>query len=213
MIRKVQITLFLLFLISEFAQGSEITEKGRALSAFLDTRDVEHLWLSKHYVDWKSGKQDETREVTDGKSHTHCSAFAASTAMKLGIYILRPPDHSATLLANAQYEWLRDKGSEKGWMLVDSGARAQKDANEGLLVIAVYESPDPKKSGHIAIVRPSEKSAAKIQEEGPQIVQAGADNFVSASLKDGFRHHKGAFEKKEIAFYAHAIEDLKQTTK
>ena len=56
---------------------------------------------------------------------THCSAFAASEAEKLGIYLLHPPEHSATLLANAQQEWLFGAGTNQGWFLVQSPLEAQ----------------------------------------------------------------------------------------
>jgi hypothetical protein len=54
-------------------------------------------------------------------------------------------------------------------------------ANQGTLVVVVYESPDSQKPGHIAIVRPSEKSCVRLEESGPQIIQAGQRNYTSTS--------------------------------
>jgi hypothetical protein len=44
-----------------------------------------------------------------------------------------------------------------------------------------------------------------IQEEGPQVIQASTDNSSSTSLRTGFKHHPGAFERGRILFFAHAI--------
>ena len=49
------------------------------------------------------------------------------------------------------------------------------------------------------------QDAAKIHEEGPQIIQAGAANHASTSLKEGFKNHKAAFADGLIRFYAHAL--------
>ena len=65
---------------------------------------------------------------------------------------------------------------------------AQTDANHGELVVVVYESPDPHKAGHVAIVRPSEKSSERLEESGPQIIQAGQLNYTSTTVKIGFQH-------------------------
>ena len=45
-------------------------------------------------------------DVSPVTDPTHCSAFVASFSKQLGVYMLRPPDHSPTLLANAQMRWL-----------------------------------------------------------------------------------------------------------
>src|SRR5437763_13768976 len=73
---------------------------GKRLTAALDAMDVEHKWLAREYVKWETGEALD-KAVTDGKPHTHCSAFVAAACKKLGVYILRPPEHKATQLANA----------------------------------------------------------------------------------------------------------------
>lgn len=174
------------------------------LSATIDALDVEAHWPAGVHVDWRTGIPDGKPERTDGR-HTHCSAFVAAAAMKVGIYILRPPEHGQILLANAQYDWLADAGAAHGWTPLAGDLDAQNYANRGYLVVAVYKNHHDDKPGHIAIVRPSEKSAAAIRTEGPQITQAGGTNYRSTTLQRGFAGHPAAWERHEVRYYAHAI--------
>ena len=59
------------------ANADEISTGGKRLAKALDAMDVERLWLAKHYVNWETGAALD-KPVVDGKSHTHCSAFAAA---------------------------------------------------------------------------------------------------------------------------------------
>jgi hypothetical protein len=89
---------------------------------------------------------------------------------------------------------------------VASPFRAQELANQGQVVVVMLPSPDPRKSGHAALVRASDKSEALLEAEGPQIVQAGARNADSTSVKEGFRHHRGAWVSGHdyaVQFFAH----------
>lgn len=184
--------------------AAEITMEGQRLAAVLDSMHVEEHWIVGAIVDWRTG--DPTgKAVTDNGKHTHCSQFTAAVCEKLGIYILRPPEHGAVLLANAQFDWLPTAGREKGWTSVADGMAAQDLANRGQVVVAVCQNPDPKKSGHIAIVRPGKKTPEQIAAEGPNVIQAGGTNYNSASLKRGFANHPEAFPKGEIRFYAHPV--------
>jgi hypothetical protein len=163
--------------------------------------EVESHWLPGHQIHWRTG---EIRSDRPGK--THCSAFLAAACERLGIYLLRPPEHGQALLANAQAQWLRRSGPGRGWRPVDSPFRAQELVNAGQVVVAMYESPDPGKSGHAALVRPSDKSDALVETEGPQVTQAGAENAASTSLKQGFRHHPGAWvsaRQYRVEFFVH----------
>ena len=199
--------LIFLFAAIGFAQESkpiEITAAGRHLAKVLDQMDVEHHWLAEKYVKWRTGEPLD-KKVDDNKPHTHCSAFAAAAAAELGIYILRPPQHSSVMLADAQSDWLKGEGKKEGWQPVATALESQRLANRGDLVVAIYKEPDPKKHGHVAIVLPSAKSEAKIREEGPQIIQAGMENHASASLKEGFKHHPAAFRDNLIRFYSHPV--------
>ena len=85
------------------------------------------------------------------------------------------------------------------------GVAAQELANRGTLVVAVYKNHDPKKSGHIALIRPSAKGEDAIRAEGPQITQAGGTNRNSAPLKKGFANHPDAFGKNEVRYFSHAV--------
>jgi hypothetical protein len=183
--------------------AADITPAGKKLADFLDAFDVEHLWDPGKSVAWKTGKPlDKQGEVRKG--NTHCSAFVAAACLKADIYILRPPEHATKLLANAQAEWLATKGEEKGWKPVPTAVDAHRLANLGDLVVAVFREANPERSGHIAIVRPSEKAEAKIREEGPQVIQAGATNANSTPLAEGFKHHKGAWPG-GVRSYVHPI--------
>jgi len=83
---------------------------------------------------------------------------------------------------------------------------AQHYANRGYLVVATYRNHHDDKPGHIAIVRPSGKSAAAIHSEGPDITQAGATNYRVTTLQRGFAGHPAAWGKNEVRFYRHAVE-------
>lgn len=186
------------------ADAGEITAQGQRLAQILDSLEVEKHWPAGVHVHWESGDPDGWPETAPGK-HTHCSAFVASAAKRLGVYILRPPEHPQILLANAQYEWLATDGAAEGWHPVKTAAEAQDDANHGILVVATYHNHKDDKPGHIAIVRPSTKTAAAIAEEGPDVIKAGENNHNSASLKKGFAGHPAAWGKHEVLFYAHEI--------
>jgi hypothetical protein len=206
------LVLVLAYLPAVAARGGEITAKGQRLAKTLDQMDVEHLWLAKHYLvpktGWETGEASD-KPVADGKSHTHCSAFAAAACKRLGIYLLRPPDHSDVLLANAQYDWLHKEGEGQGWRAVKSPVEAQRLANQGTLVVAVYKAKDEKKPGHIAIVHPSTRSEANILEDGPQIIQAGMSNYNSTTLREGFKHHPAAWGENQVRYFAHELPDVK----
>lgn len=184
--------------------AAEPSARGAQLALRYDAMDVEHHWLPGRHVDWSTGDPDNGRT---GK--THCSAFAAAACERLGIYLLRPPEHGQKGLANAQFHWLRDKGPAHGWVSAGSPLEAQRLANDGWAVLCVFLNPDPRKPGHIALVRPSDKSEADLQREGPQIIQAGGTNYASTSVQRGFRQHPGAWvdaRRFQVRFYAHAVE-------
>jgi hypothetical protein len=192
-------------LLGRTAAAAGVTPEGARLAHLLDQTHVEALWPAGVHVSWQTGEPDGRPETTEGK-HTHCSAFVASTAKKLGVYILRPPEHGQTLLANAQYDWLADEGQKHGWHEIHGGLHAQQSANGGDLVVATYHNHHDDKPGHIAIIRPSEKSRREIEQEGPQIIQAGGTNYTSTTLKRGFAGHPAAFTRDEVRYYAHSID-------
>jgi len=187
------------------ANATDITSDAARLAHMLDQTCVVELWPAGVHVSWETGEPDGKPERTKGK-HMHCSAFVAATAKKLGIYILRPPEHGQLLLANAQYEWLVDQGQSSGWKEAQGSEQAQEFANRGYLVVATYHNHHDTKPGHIAIVRPSSKSALEIEAEGPQITQAGGMNYISTTLKQGFAGHPAAWGHKEVRYFAHPVD-------
>jgi hypothetical protein len=179
-----------------------VTADGERLLARLDASGVERLWLPHGHVDWETGEPDMLRQGRT--SSNHCSAFVAAFAKQLGVYILRPPAHSPMLLASAQMRWLTTDGAAAGWRRLADSAAAQQSANQGNLVVAVWENPDRHKPGHIAFVRPGLPDAARLAADGPDVTQAGATNALAMPLKRAFRHHPGAWPDR-ISFFAHPV--------
>ncbi len=186
------------------AHAQSVSSKASKVIGTIDALDVEHHWPAGVHVHWESGIPDGKPETSAGR-HTHCSAFVAAAAKRFGIYLLRPPEHAQILLANAQYDWLAGEGARQGWEPVSNGSMAQARANEGFFVVATYKNHHDDKPGHIAIVRPSDKSASAIRAEGPQVTQAGGTNYRSTSLKQGFAGHPDAWGRSEVRYYAHAV--------
>jgi hypothetical protein len=196
--------LLILGLFATGARGDAVSEAGRRLAAFLDGMNVERGWAPGDPVDWRTGRFDSSALPLT----SHCSAFVAAVCERLGIYVLRPPEHSETLLANAQFDWLHAVGRRHGWRRVPDGLTAQLLANQGELVLACCRSPEDDDAGHIAIVRPSAKSHDRIAREGPDITQAGGHNYRKTTLDEGFRLHPRELERGEIRYFAHPVARL-----
>ena len=188
------------FLRPSSASADTITPAGAYLATTLDSMQVTNYWLEGAFVDWLTGKPVYTTDPDD----THCSAFAAAAAARFGIYLLRPPEHSTTLLSNAQYDWLVASGTNYGWQPVTQWTNAQHLANLGQLVVASWKNPDTNDSGHIVVLRPSTKSMATILSEGPEECQASNTNYNDTNVQFGFRIHPGAFPD-EILYFSHVI--------
>ncbi len=203
--------LALAFLVSTIGGAlatdtSVVSPRGLSLARQLDSMGVETKWIAGAPIDWETGLPDGRPEKMPGR-HTHCSAFVASAAEKLGIYILRPPEHGQILLANAQNEWLAREGAARGWRKISSALEAQALANSGVLVVASYHSHREDKPGHIAIVRPSAVTPAEIESVGPTLIQAGSVNSATISAREGFAGHVHAWRDGEIDYYAHEVPD------
>jgi hypothetical protein len=182
-----------------------ITPAGEQLAATLDSMDVESKWLAHEHVNWQTGEPDRGGENEGPGTHTHCSAFAAAAAAKFDVYLLRPPEHGQVLLANAQVDWLASEaGIRAGWHKVPDGTEAQKQANKGNLVLVLYQNPDLHVPGHIAVVRPSQKSAKSLSENGPEIIQAGEHNHAKTNVRLGFDNHPGAWPG-GVLYYTHRL--------
>lgn len=178
-----------------------ISARGRRVLEVLDRADVEHLWLPHEHVNWETGQPESSAHVYS----SHCSAFAAAISKRLDVYMLRPPEHSPVLLASAQTAWFgRDEGKRAGWHQLDTTSQAQTLSNAGELVVASYESPEPRKPGHIAIVRPSLKTAGALADDGPEITQAGGENYADSNVRTGFKHHTDA-TLNGVRYFGHAV--------
>ncbi len=186
------------------ADPAAVSPKARRIAEQLDGMGVESKWIAGAHIDWRTGLPDG-RPITWEGRHTHCSAFVASAAEKFGVYILRPPEHGQALLANAQNEWLASEGASLGWRPVHGLVEVQSLANQGFLVVASYHNHYDDKPGHIAIVLPGDKTAAALEAEGPNVIQAGTVNSASIPLKAGFAGHPHAWADQEIDFYAHEV--------
>jgi hypothetical protein len=199
-------TLLLLVCTGKISSAEELEPAARQVAAAIDSMNVEQHWPAGVHVNWETGVPDGRIESGMGK-HTHCSAFVAAAAKRLGIYVLRPPEHGQMLLANAQFDWLAGAGAGRGWQPLAGAVDAQHRANLGDLVLAAYKNRRDDKPGHIAIVRPSAKSIAAIHSEGPEVTQAGGTNYRSTPLKRGFAGHPAAWRDEEVRYYAHRVPD------
>ena len=185
------------------ADLSQVSPRGQWLAEQLDAMDVVDKWIAGQHVAWETGLADGVPETLPGR-HTHCSAFVAAFAKKVGVYILRPPRHGQVLLANAQNEWLQ-AGSD-GWRPVASAIEAQDLANQGYLVVASYHNHHDDKPGHISIIRPAVRMSAEIEADGPLSIQAGTVNSARISVREGFAGHVHAWKDGEIEYFAHEID-------
>lgn len=184
----------------------EITPAGQRLAEFLDGMNVESLWIAHEHVNWETGEPDRGAAYEGPGNHTHCSAFAAAAAKRLGVYILRPPEHGQVLLANAQAKWLASEQAEsQGWHRLAGARAAEEQANRGNLVVVVFANPDEHEPGHVAIVRPSEKSAEALERNGPDIIQAGNYNHTRTIVRIGFENHPGAWPD-GVRYYMHLLQ-------
>jgi hypothetical protein len=186
------------------AADDAVTPQAQQIFREIDAMGVESKWIAGEHVYWESGLPTGVPETSPGK-HTHCSAFVAAAAKKLGIYILRPPEHGQQLLANAQNDWLAQEGLAHGWRKLADAREAQAAANRGMLVVASYHNHHDDRPGHIAIIRPGTKTSEQIAAEGPDVTQAGSKNATSISIKAGFAGHPAAWRDNEIAYYAHEV--------
>jgi cell wall-associated NlpC family hydrolase len=180
------------------AASAPITAEGRALAAVLDGMDVEHHWLAytKLYSPDVDGSPVLNADGTPVKtSVTHCDAFVKKACDLLGAPMT--PGEGSRDHANQQYDWLVDQAAshddptEEGWHEV-TALGAQALANRGAVVVAACRNTAGN-PGHVAMVRPSDKDAAAIFAEGPQIAQAGKVNYNSTSVAEGFHYHPGAW--------------------
>ena len=167
---------------------------------FYLSRNVSHLWLKGHHVNWKTGQPDQVD--LENNRMTHCNGFVCATCQKMNVYL---PHLDG---ANVVFDWLKSKkGKRDGWQPVvnenrfDDYFMAQHYANIGYVTVAVYENEEPYKPGHIAFVRPASVSCDEIKSSGPVLIQAGNFNSDSTTLRKGFRKHVDSWPEKKIRFF------------
>lgn len=185
---------------------ADMDENGKTLQKFYLGLGVENGWIAGSHIDWQTGVANKP-DASAG-NHTHCSAFVAAACQRMGIYILRPPQHGQLLLANAQYEWLQTGEARKnGWMPISGPDRlslyetVQGLANKGNIIVAVIKNPDDAKPGHSALIMPKKVEQDKIRESGPVVIMAGKHNFNFISLKNGFKSHIDTWPEEQVRFY------------
>ena len=181
----------------------QVSPVGARLAALLDGMDVEHLWRADLHVNWETGQPDRSADYEGPGKATHCSAFAAAVGQRMGVYMLRPPQHGQVLLASAQAAWFASaSGRQAGWAALSGPVAAQAAANAGQLTVMVYASPNPHKPGHIVVVRPAVRTVAELEQQGPQITQAGQHNYASTVAAIGFADHPGAWPN-GVRYFTH----------
>jgi len=198
------LSIFILIPLFVFAQSSilEPDSSGKKLKEMYLNMHVEKFWLAGTHVNWLTGEPDLPNATTENT--THCSAFIAAACQKMGIYILRPPEHAQELLANAQYNWLISaKGYAAGWKQIKSNSfeKAQRIANRGFMVLATYRNPIPKRAGHIVCVMPAIISTDSIAANGPQVIQAARSNEIDIHFRDAFHRVIKQWPKTPVLFF------------
>src|SRR5215469_6296460 len=116
------------------------TPAGARLAHVLDDSGIMQRWQFGWHVDWRTGEKDRV-EPGGPEATTRCSALAAAMAERLGVYVLRPPEHPQHLPANAQIRRLRDHGPEQDWRQLPPDVSAQETTHRGELVLEAFENP------------------------------------------------------------------------
>jgi hypothetical protein len=204
--RPIRLIACLMTFLATPAAASDISPEGARLASALDEMHVARLWLADRDCDWQTGEAKGGR--TSAKV-PHSASFVAAASERLGVYILRPPHHALANLGNAQFDWLHSKDAHKqGWHEAKTAEEAQRLANHGQLVVVVWKNHLPGHIGHVAIVRPARHGQQHLHDFGPEIIQAGLENYTSTSVSKGFSHHPTAWGNREVWFFAHRIEWL-----
>jgi len=172
-----------------------LTPAGSELDSILDNMDVDALWQSGEFVSWQTGiTMPEPPPASEGyETETHCSAFAAAAALKLGVPLLHPnppPKFVAEKhLANAQAKWLESLPEK--WQSVSGPVEAQSLANQGYFVVISYLNPNVAasgvpESGHIQVVPIRAERMPSWSRRARRYLKAGVVNYKSATAAHGF---------------------------
>jgi len=146
------------------------------------------------------------KQVIDAKGNvikTYCNIFVWDVTKAMNAEIPHWVDknnmpttdnNGSEMNANRTFDWLQNHGSKHGWNKVTK-EEAQALANKGKPVVSTWKNPNPKASGHIAMVVPNDVPDQK----DIMIAQAGATNYNSTTLSKGFGNNK----VNQVEFFAH----------
>jgi hypothetical protein len=104
------------------------------------------------------------------------------------------PEARKEMRVNDMAGWLDKHRGKHGWRRVDA-RMAQEKANEGVPAIVVWKNPNPKKSGHIAVIRPGSVG----DKRGVAISQAGNSVLNARHILKGF----WSYQVKEVQYWYH----------
>lgn len=129
----------------------------------------------------------QKRDVTgDGVDETFCNVFAIDVSRAMGCPL-------PFMRANELADWIEVKGPKKSFVPVPA-EKALQLVEAGCFVTAVRRNPDPKRSGHIVVLRPHGVVGSRVVEL--RCAQAGLRNFNDGPLKS-------AFPDRAVRLFAH----------
>lgn len=121
-------------------------------------------------------------QPADGK--TYCNIFVSDATRALGCEVphwIVDEKGERELNANATCDWLLILGPQHGWREVGAWD-AVREAMRGCPVVLAWQNPNPRKSGHVAVML-----------ENGHIAQAGRRNLFDAPVEQGFGRHQPRF--------------------
>jgi hypothetical protein len=149
-------------------------------SAYLGKRTPEALRAVVAQFDVEANPR--YRKTTDGR--TWCNIFCWDVTSALGCevphWVEKEDGTRGELNVNATVDWLTIRGPDHGWREVDE-RDAAAHAGQGGPALAIWRNPNPKASGHVAVLLPPRGET--------RIAQAGRRNFAEGTLRAGFGDH------------------------
>lgn len=122
-------------------------------------------------------------------AYTYCNIYAWDVTKAMGVEIPHWYDEvtgkktaagvGSEMSANRMDVWFDEHGAENGWRLVDV-QESVAAAQAGQPAVAIWRNPNPRRSGHIALIRPESTPGQVL------IAQAGAQNMTSGRYEDVF---------------------------
>ena len=140
-----------------------------------------------------------------GGGNTYCNIFVWDVSRAMGAEVPHWIDsagniavpgapHAGEITINGGVIWMENHGvPQHGWSNANP-QQAQDAANQGLLAVVMWKNPTGG-HGHTAIIRPG-----TINAKGPASAQAGAVNFNSGHVADGFH---SLFNTGQLLYFTH----------